>query len=108
MAEDYAHYLVVNSKQDVRIYILLWVGLTLLPHTIHTCIQTQQLDERIESVVFRVEEFKQQLSRMHSNITSTSDKMGQLHDNTEQLKALYKRIDQVEVRILIKGFIKLV
>ena len=83
----------------------LWAGLTRTPTQcshMHTPSQTQQLDERIESVVFRVEEFKQQLSRMHSNITSTSDKMRQLHGNTEQLKALYTRIDQVEVRTRVR------
>ncbi|XP_064393136.1 biogenesis of lysosome-related organelles complex 1 subunit 4-like [Halichondria panicea] len=80
MAEDYASYLVINSKQD-----------------------TQQLDERIENVVFRVEEFKAQLAHMHTNISSTSDKMRHLHDNSEQLKTLYTRIDQVEAFVSLVG-----
>ncbi len=77
---------------------------TYTPHPSHTPTpQTQQLDERIENVVFRVEEFKAQLAHMHTNISSTSDKMRHLHDNSEQLKTLYTRIDQVEVRWTVGG-----
>ena len=56
------------------------------------------LDERIEGVVFRVEEFKRQLDWMHQNITSSSKKMQELYEQSQHLKELFQRIDQVEVR----------
>ena len=55
------------------------------------------LDERIEGVVFRVEEFKQQLVHLHDNIATSSDKMAELQSNTAQLAQLFQRVDQVEV-----------
>ena len=59
--------------------------------------QTQLLDDCIETVVVRVEEFKQQLDVMHKNITSSSNKMEELHEKTQQLTELFQRIDQIEV-----------
>ena len=59
--------------------------------------QKQQLDERIQSIVVRVEEFQQQLDWMHQNMTSTSEKMSELYAKTQQLHHLFNRIDQVEV-----------
>ena len=66
----------------------------------HTRTQKQVLDERVQSVVFRVEEFKQQLDHMHQNITSCSDKMQEVYEHMQQLKELFQRIDQVEVGCL--------
>ena len=45
----------------------------------------------------RVDEFKQQLYFLHQNITSDSSKMQELQENSEQLEALFNRIDQMEV-----------
>ncbi len=45
----------------------------------------------------RVDEFKQQLYFLHQNISSNSNKMQELHENTEQLVALFHKIDQMEV-----------
>ena len=59
--------------------------------------QKQLLDDRIESVVFRVEEFKSQLEHMHQNMTSSSEKIEELHGHTHLLKELFSQIDQVEV-----------
>lgn len=59
--------------------------------------QKRQLDERIEQIVFRVEEFQQQLLWMHQNVSSTSEKVSIVHAKLDQLKALFERIDQVEV-----------
>jgi len=73
IAQDYAEYLVVNSKQEKQV-----------------------LDERVQSVVFRVEEFKQQLDHMHQNITSSSNKMQEAYEHMQQLRELFQRIDQVE------------
>ena len=66
----------------------------------HTHTQKQVLDERVQSVVFRVEEFKQQLDHMHQNITSCSDKTQEVYEHMQQLKELFQRIDQVEVGCL--------
>jgi len=44
-----------------------------------------------------VEEFKQQLYFLHQNISSNSDKMEELQDSTDQLQALFQKIDQMEV-----------
>ena len=71
----------------------------------HTCtriilqLQKQLVDDRIESVVLRVDEFKKQLETMHENLTSSSEKMQELHEKMRMLKELFKRIDQVEVRL---------
>ena len=55
------------------------------------------LDDRIESVVFRVEEFKSQLERMHQSLTSAFREMEELHKQMPLLKELFARIEQVEV-----------
>lgn len=71
-------------------------------HTIiYTLLQLQKqlVDDRIESVVLRVDEFKKQLETMHENLTSSSEKMQELHEKMRMLKELFKRIDQVEVRL---------
>ena len=47
----------------------------------------------------RVDEFKQQLYFLNQNITSNSEKMKALHENTEQLLALFQKIDQMEVEL---------
>ena len=62
-------------------------------------LQKQLLDDRIESVVLRVDEFKKQLETMHGNLASSSEKMQDLHEKMRMLKELFKRIDQVEVRL---------
>ncbi|XP_003384747.1 PREDICTED: uncharacterized protein LOC100633886 [Amphimedon queenslandica] len=72
-AKDYAEYLVVNSKQEKA-----------------------QLDERIQSIHFRVEEFERQLEWMHQNVTSTSEKVSELHSHTLKLNDLFNKIDQIE------------
>ena len=64
----------------------------------HNGLQKQLLDDRIESVVLRVDEFKKQLETMHGNLASSSEKMQDLHEKMRMLKELFKRIDQVEVR----------
>lgn len=64
-------------------------------------LQKRQLDERIEQVSFRVEEFQQQLSWMHQNVSSTSEKVSIVHSKMEQLKTLFERIDQVEVCLFV-------
>ena len=63
-------------------------------------VQKRQLDDRIEQIVFRVEEFKQQLLWMHQNVSSTSEKVSIVHAKLEQLMALFERIDQVEVCVV--------
>jgi hypothetical protein len=45
-----------------------------------------------------VDEFKQQLYFLHQNIASNSSKTQELQDSTEQLVALFKKIDQMEVQ----------
>lgn len=55
------------------------------------------LDDRIESVVFRVEEFKSQLERMHQSLTSAFGETEELHKQMPLLKELFARIEQVEV-----------
>ena len=65
----------------------------------HNYVQKQLLDDRIESVVLRVDEFKKQLETMHENIASSSEKMEALHEKMTMLKELFKRIDQAEVII---------
>lgn len=113
-AEEYAQYLVVNSKQDVS-WKLHCVSLVSCIDNLHRCtlllsscrlellpplhLKKQALDERIENVVFRVEEFKRQLEWMHQNITSCSGKTHELYEHTQQLKELFRRIDQVEVSL---------
>ena len=66
-------------------------------HTVQ--LQKQLVDDRIESVVLRVDEFKKQLETMNENLTSSSEKMQELHEKMRMLKELFKRIDQVEVRL---------
>ena len=61
------------------------------------------MNEFVAAAVFcyyRVDEFKQQLYFLHQNIASNSDKTQELHENTQQLTALFHKIDQMEV---IKG-----
>ena len=77
---------------------LTHINLLCYTHT-HTIIQLQKqlVDDRIESVVLRVDEFKKQLETMNENLTSSSEKMQELHEKMRMLKELFKRIDQVEV-----------
>ena len=70
-----------------------------LAHTLSIQLQKQLVDDRIESVVLRVDEFKKQLETMNENLTSSSEKMQELHEKMRMLKELFKRIDQVEVRL---------
>ena len=56
--------------------------------------------------MLRVDEFKKQLETMHENIASSSDKMQDLHERMRMLKDLFKRIDQVEVRLYRPGYIR--
>ena len=56
------------------------------------------LDDRIEGVVFRVEEFKSQLEHVQHNMVCNAEKVDDLHSYTQQLKDLYARVDQVDVR----------
>ena len=63
-----------------------------------TLLQKQLLDDRIESVVFRVEEFKSQLEHVQHNMVSNAEKVDDIHSYVQQLKDLYARVDQVEVR----------
>ena len=48
--------------------------------------------------MFRVEEFQRQLDWMHQNVTSTSEKVSELHIQTQRFKELFDKIDQIEVR----------
>jgi uncharacterized coiled-coil DUF342 family protein len=50
-------------------------------------------------VVLRVDEFKKQLETMNENLTSSSEKMEELHKKMRMLKELFNRIDQVEVNL---------
>ena len=59
--------------------------------------QKQLLDDRIEGVVFRVEEFKSQLDHVQHNMVCNAEKVDDLHSYAQQLKDLYARADQVEV-----------
>lgn len=63
--------------------------------------QKQVLDDRIEGVVFRVEEFKSQLEHVQHSMVCNAEKIDDLHSHVRQLKDLYARVDQVEVRILV-------
>ena len=60
-------------------------------------LQKQVLDDRIEGVVFRVEEFKSQLEHVQHNMVSNAEKVDDLHSYSQQLKDLYTRVDHVEV-----------
>lgn len=62
-----------------------------------TYFQKKQLDERIQSIVFRVEEFQRQLEWMHQNVTSTSEKVSDVHLQVQAFKTLFQKIDQIEV-----------
>ena len=53
--------------------------------------------------MLRVDEFKKQLETMNENISSSSEKMQDLHDRMKMLKDLFKRIDQVEVNKICVG-----
>ena len=55
------------------------------------------LDDRIEGVVFRVEEFKSQLEHVQRNMISNAEKVDDLHSHVQQLKDLYTRVDQIQV-----------
>ena len=55
----------------------------------------------MHACVVRVDEFKQQLYFLNQNITSNSEKMRELHENTEQLLALFQKIDVMEVCMYI-------
>lgn len=55
------------------------------------------MDDRIEGVVFRVEEFKSQLEHVQHNMVSNAEKVDDLHSYSQQLKDLYTRVDHVEV-----------
>lgn len=55
------------------------------------------LDDRIEGVVFRVEEFKSQLDHVQQHMISNAEKVDDLHSHVQQLKELYARVDQVQV-----------
>lgn len=46
-----------------------------------------------------MDEFKKQLETMHENLSSSSEKMQELHEKMRMLKELFKRIDQAEVRL---------
>lgn len=48
-----------------------------------------------------MDEFKQQLYFLHQNIASNSSKTQELQENTEQLLALFNKIDQMEVCIAV-------
>ena len=61
--------------------------------------QKQVLDDRIEGVVFRVEEFKSQLEHVQRNMISNAEKVDDLHSHVQQLKDLYARVDQVQVYV---------
>ena len=80
------------------IYIYMYTYIHKRTHSyLLTREQKQLLDDRIESVLLRVDEFKKQLETMHENTASNSEKMQDLHDKMRMLKDLFKRIDQVEV-----------
>jgi hypothetical protein len=59
------------------------------------------LDERIQSIAFRVEEFQRQLEWMYQNVTSTSEKVLELHLYMENFIELFDKIDQIEAFIQI-------
>ena len=67
-------------------------------YTAYFHFQKQVLDDRIEGVVFRVEEFKSQLEHVQHNMVCNAEKVDDLHSYTQQLKDLYARVDQVDVR----------
>lgn len=50
--------------------------------------------------MFRVEEFQRQLEWMHQNVTSTSEKVSDIHLQVQAFKALFQKIDQIEVKVL--------
>lgn len=69
-------------------------------HVLHSPLspyQKQLMDDRIEGVVFRVEEFKSQLEHVQHNMVCNSEKMDDLHSYVQHLKDLYTRVDQVGV-----------
>lgn len=74
-----------------------------ISHTIHNILhsphQKQVMDDRIEGVVFRVEEFKSQLEHVQHNMVCNSEKVDDLHSYAQHLKDLYTRVDQVGVSI---------
>lgn len=55
------------------------------------------MDDRIEGVVFRVEEFKSQLEHVQHNMVCNSEKVDDLHSYAQHLRDLYTRVDQVGV-----------
>lgn len=59
-----------------------------------TCVSLHEVQS---CVLCRVDEFKQQLYFLHQNIASNSDKTQELYENTQQLTALFHKIDQMEV-----------
>ena len=92
-AEDFTSYLLINDNQEVwQLYLY-----TLALNVFFLSSQRQQLDERIQSIVFRVEEFQRQLEWMHQNVTSTSEKVSDIHLQAQEFKELFHKIDQIEV-----------
>ena len=70
---------------------------SLYPSLYECMFQKQVMDDRIESVVFRVEEFKSQLEHVQHNMICNAEKIDDLHSYVQQLKELYARVDQVQV-----------
>ncbi len=95
-AKDFSRYLTINHQIEVgyNYSIIIYV---LVSITTWFLLQKQQLDERIESIVFRVEEFQRQLDWMHQNVTSTSEKVSDIHLQAQGFKELFNKIDQIEV-----------
>jgi cappuccino protein len=56
-----------------------------------------------ESILVRIEEFKNQLDVMQDKVTSSSVTLGEVYKETEQLKDLFKKIDDVERFVRIVG-----
>ena len=57
--------------------------------------------------MFRVEEFKSQLEHVQHNMVCNEEKVDDLHSCVQQLKDLYARVDQVEVKNISLLFGKL-